>query len=127
MDINEILDDVLGNKSGYGSIVAQCHCGRTHFVHEDADYDEGEFDRLIKRRDAEPDKFTCHYDWNSVSTKDFNGQTWVHGCECNWHHRYATFIWAERETIIKFLKKCKEVKIKEALDIDKLLSGTNNI
>jgi hypothetical protein len=127
MDINEILEEIFDHESGTGSIRAQCHCGRTHFVHQDADWDENEYEELVKKQTEEPDKYIQHYQYDSISCKEFNGSQWVMGCHCNWHHKYASFMWHERSVIIKFLRKCREHKIKEAMDIEKLMHGITDI
>lgn len=125
MDINEIFEDVISKKSGVGSIRGTCGCGRTNYVYYSDNYEEGEFEELVKKTSEDSKNYYCHCDCDYISIKYFNGKEWVIGCPCNWHEKYAEFIWRERETIINFLKECRKVKIEEALQIDSLMTSVN--
>jgi hypothetical protein len=124
MDINEILEDIIAGKSGCGTISGDCGCGRTNYVQCSDNYEDGEYEELEKRAHEKPDGYYCHRDCDNITMREFNGKTWVIGCSCNWHHRYALFLWHDREIIVNFLKECRKQKVEEALEIDQLMSDS---
>lgn len=124
MDINEIFEDIISNKSGTGSIRGDCGCGRTNYVIHSDNYEDGEYEELEKAAKENPKNYHCHYDCDCISMREFNGKEWVIGCPCNWHHKYALFLWHEREVIINFLRECRKQKVTEALEIDQLMSDS---
>jgi len=51
-----------------GSSVIDCTlCGRTHFAHAlPSEFDEGEYERLMKQHEENPNKFVYHPETDSI-------------------------------------------------------------
>lgn len=102
---------------GIGSNDIECGwCGRQHFC-PDTDYSHYDDDECTleesrdryrayceEERKKNPEGIVLHYDCDSVSAQELNGIHFVIDCPCNGLTRYEKFIWAEKNTIRKYLK-----------------------
>lgn len=101
------------SEGGYGSSELRCDwCGRRHLCPDARYYDthcEDEGDSHSKYCLAEhkedPDGVVLNYDCDSVMGRDLAGMIFVIGCPCNGLNRYEAFIWGNKDTIRKYLKK----------------------
>lgn len=124
MNITEVFSDVMLDECGVGSSRIDCHCGRTHFTYKLHDQSDEEFNDLMTRMSEKPDNYVYENSDDSISARDFNGDVFVLGCPCGWEKKYSAFLWAEKNIIVKFLKKCRDIKLKEAIEIDKLMEDS---
>lgn len=92
---------------GGGTLVTQCgRCGRTHFCpNTDLDWEGGELEGLLAKAAEAPDKYVVDYDNHSVAVGEIDGVILPWGCPCHTAARYESFIWNERELIMKYLNK----------------------
>jgi hypothetical protein len=91
-----------------GSIDVDCElCGRYHFGNDkvaiDEEYGDGEFEKLIKKQEENPDKFVFHHDEDMVRWGTIDGKQAVANCICNQLSKYENFIWNNRDLIINYL------------------------
>ncbi len=93
------------------SIVIDCEfCDRTHFIGDGADYDEGEFENLIKKSELEPEKYIFH-NLSSISWGRLGGKQVVEGCPCNEASKYEQLFWDSRYVIADyFSSKSKKLQ-----------------
>ena len=103
---------------GGGSHYMVCgFCGRTHYCpessniyHNDEDKEDEEnayknyLSEALEEQKKDPDGVVIHYGVDTVIAKDLNGMTFVLECPCNGLTKYETFIWAERDSIRRFLQ-----------------------
>lgn len=113
-----ISDDFRSAFGGFGSIVMDCNCGRTHFEDNDhaGTWAEGELEDLRAKAEANPDKYIGS-DY-SVSGVQVNGRTFVADCQCNGAEPFEVFIWNHRGQIMRYLQDriAEEKKTRDAED-----------
>ncbi len=84
-------------------------CGRDHFCPDsDAIYheDRDEYIKDVKERhDKDPEGTILHFGIDGVEYKDLNGIPFVVCCPCNGLALYEKFIWADRNSIRRYLEK----------------------
>lgn len=98
----------LDSLRGGGAHNINCgFCGREHYcpdsdsIYED---DVAEYKKEAREAyDADPEGVVLHYDTDAVETKDFNGMAFVIDCPCNGLALYEKFIWADRDSIRRYL------------------------
>lgn len=112
-------DEFMGAVCNAGSIVADCEfCGRTHFVDEHwGDFEEGEFENLMKKYEEDPDKYVFNNEYSSVSLGYLDGKQVVWGCPCNAGSRYEEFMWNHRYIFRDYIK-AKAKKIAENAEME---------
>jgi hypothetical protein len=117
------VDAMIKQCSGGGGLTNQCKCGRFHFAgSKDDDYDENEFDDLMKKREEDPEHYIYDCESDCVSIVKFNGSYYVRGCVCGWEKRAADFLWSERAVIAEFLRMKRMEVMKHAIEVDEQLS-----
>lgn len=105
----------LNSLSGGGQRSIECGCGRMHYAtlceDEFVEINEGEdtySDYLYREaRDHQknnPDGVIIETEYSSIGYKELNGQLWVDECPCNRLSIYEIFIWADKNSIRKYLK-----------------------
>lgn len=105
---------------GVGSAELTCGwCGRTHLCptsdrYRDGDEDYGWEENCVEQHKEDPENTILHWEWDSIMGHELNGILFVDDCPCNGLTRYETFIWAERNTIRKYLKNRIEIEYKRA-------------
>lgn len=105
-------------ENGGGSHEVNCgFCGRDHYAY-DSDYidEDNQKDRhafLDEEVKKNPEGVILHYDCDYVSYKELNGITFVALCPCNGLRMYENFIWADRNSIRRFLS----TKVSHELDL----------
>lgn len=91
-----------------GSIRATCElCKREHFVSE-GDFEDGELDELREKARMEPEKYIEEGRYDMLDVGYIDGKQVVLGCDCKLLSNYESWIWANRYTIAKYLKKRAE-------------------
>jgi len=96
------------------SCVCRCDCGIVHFVTADGhgDYDEGELEELLKKEEADPDKYVNWDVFNSIETFLFEEREYVIGCPCKNDIRVAEAIERNSERFVEYLSLLYVHKIK---------------
>lgn len=96
---------------GVGSSELTCNwCDRLHLCPESESYlgdDDGGLgwkNYCEEEHKNNPEGVVLHYDCDAVSGQTLNNIQFVLGCPCNGLSRYEKFIWAERDTIRRYLK-----------------------
>lgn len=96
---------------GIGSSELTCGwCGRLHLCptadsySREEDGGKGWEEYCVQQEKENPNGVILHWEWDSIMGHDLNSVFFVDDCPCNGLSRYETFIWAERETIRKYLK-----------------------
>jgi hypothetical protein len=99
------------SSGGIGSPELTCGwCDRLHLCPtaesytSDEDEGEGWKEYCEKEFKENPEGVVLHWEWDSIMGHDLNGILFVDDCPCNGLSRYETFIWAEKDTIRKYLK-----------------------
>ena len=111
------------------SLVVDCQfCGRTHFADVSPnDFDEGEFEQLMKQHKQNPDKYILHE--NYVKWGMMDGKQAVIDCQCNNLVKYECFIWHHRYVIGEYLlertKNNKDIADRESKLAEKVSSSIN--
>lgn len=99
--------------SGYGVGSPDLTCGWCDRVHlcptsesyaGDEDEGNGWREDCVNQHKENPEGVILHWDWDSVMGHELNGILFVDDCPCNGLSRYEKFIWAEKDTIRKYLK-----------------------
>jgi len=105
--------------SGYGTGSGHLECGwcgrehlcpDTDYNHYDDDECTAEESKVRYRAYCEeefkknPDGIVLHYDCDLLSGQSLNNIIFVVDCPCNGLTRFEEFIWAEKDTIRKYLK-----------------------
>lgn len=93
---------------GGGSHNINCgFCGREHYCVDSDSIYEDDLEEYRKNAQEEhkkdPEGIVIHYDTDFVETKDLNGMTFVVDCPCNGLSLYEKFIWADRNSIRRYL------------------------
>ncbi len=116
----EIMEEVVGNISGGGSLVIDCSCGRTHFASRPGggDWEEGELEDLRRKAKEKPDSYIEDPTYDYISWKCINNRPLIPGCPCQWEKKYADFIIGHRELIVLFLKACNEERKRAIPNMD---------
>lgn len=99
---------------GSSGMVVTCEfCGRTYFATDDCgDYDEGELEGLRESATKEPDKYI---EVGYFTTRVWvDGKTYADGCKCHKVRRHEDWIWANRRSIVAYLKARTEKRLKAA-------------
>jgi hypothetical protein len=106
-------DMFINALSGYGVGSPDLTCGwcdRLHLCptaecyHGDDDGGAGWQKHCENEYADNPTGVVLHWDYDSVSGQEINGIMFVVDCPCNGLTRYEKFIWAERDTIRRYLK-----------------------
>lgn len=95
---------------GGGSSSIYCNCGRMHYAPENLmdSEDETDYPNMLadvteeKRKD--PDGIIIHTNADFVYCKEIDGKVFAVDCPCNGLTRYEDFIWANRNSIRRYLK-----------------------
>jgi hypothetical protein len=94
---------------GFGSPVIDCCCGRTNYASNDQSMEEGEFERLEKKRKKHPERYVLHPgNDDCVSSVEISGRTYVLDCPCNGLSDYEQFLNDRFEGIADFFRKKKK-------------------
>jgi hypothetical protein len=107
----EFLDAFREVSSG---MIVECDfCGRVYFATQDSgDYGEGELENLRAQAEKEPDKYI---EVDYFTTRIIvDGKGYADGCKCHKIRRYEDWIWANRGSIMKYLRARIEKRFKEA-------------
>lgn len=112
--MKDASEDFYRAFSGTGHLVAHCHCGRVHFslFHDEGAYDEGEYEGLVEKMKAEPNKYIGHNE-TSISAIYLNGVMCIEGCPCGYARKVEDLIWKERLNIIEYLKRRMNEELKQ--------------
>lgn len=106
------------SEGGIGSDELTCDwCGRLHLCPDylpysyndsgfDADADAAHHRAYCEEEHTKnPDGVVLHYDCDCITGRYLNDMLFVLECPCNGLSRYETFIWANKNTIRKYLKE----------------------
>lgn len=99
-----------------GTCRAACDgCGRVYFGSDGHwDWEHGELEGLLKSSKDEPDKYIDIGD--TVRYLDLGGRIFVDECECGMARKYENFIWAHKESILRYLKVRSDQEIQAAVE-----------
>lgn len=108
-----------------GTPVAQCLCGRTHYVAsgENMDHD-GELQRMEARHKADPKRYIPDPDNSSISVGTFNGSgPYVWNCPCGALDRLEIYLWENRNAIVTYIRERAARELKDATALNEAVSG----
>jgi len=109
---SELFMDLLCQS---GVVVSQCDlCGRTHFASSEQNYAEDELEGLLKKAEAEPDRFIGHPNEDSLALGFLSGRRVIWGCPCNKARAYEDWIVENEDFIIRFLKARNEEALRKS-------------
>lgn len=119
---SEAIKDAICDGGTPVSQCGFCHC--THYGNG-RDMDEGEWDRLEKKRDGAPEFFKGH-DYDSISIGQIEGTNYVWNCGCEQSEerlsRIENFLWGHQRIIDSYYKRrIKDMK-EEAATREKMVS-----
>jgi len=89
-------------------------CGRGHFSADENSFEEGEFEKLLKKHEENPDKYIFHSDEDSVIYGYINGKQAVVDCPCNELSKYETFFWNHRYIIEEYFTARANKELEDA-------------
>jgi len=106
------------------SIAIDCDmCGRTHFVSgNEADYDEGEYQKLLENKTTNPDKYIEHNDVDSIRWFRLGDDQIVFDCPCGFAAYFENIMINYRNSIIKYLKAKSDANLANAKDFAKKIT-----
>lgn len=107
MKTSETFMDIVCDAGCCSSIDCE-FCKRTHFTHEDHD-----FEALQEKAKAQPDKYLESSN-DSIGWGYLDGRQYVYDCPCDSGHRYEEFIWRHRRIIAAYLKRRAENQLASA-------------
>lgn len=103
-------------KEGSSGMIVECDfCGRVYFATQDGgDYEDGELENLRENAKKEPDKYI---EVDCFTTRILiDGHYYALGCKCNKVRRYEDWIWANRRSIVAYLKARTEKRLQAAIE-----------
>lgn len=116
---SEVFQDAMCDAGG---LTKTCQlCGRIHYNSlNTGDYEEGEFDELLKKAYKEPSKYIAYS--GGISYGWVMGFQVVFGCPCGWQKFISieTFLVEHREQVSRFYKKMAEAAAQQAKELDRI-------
>jgi hypothetical protein len=103
----EVSEDFRNSMLGGGSFVSQeCMCGRVYFcdpAKSHGDYEDGEYERLKKLSDEQPEKY-IESDYGCIYYMDMGNNVVIWDCPCGNDVWYENLIWSDRRNIMEYFK-----------------------
>lgn len=100
----ECSEEFMRAFHGDSSIALDCGaCGREHFedAHDAGDWDDGEFEELQRKHEADPDRCVAHDD--RVLEAHFLGTQFVIDCPCGFAAHAEQLLWAYAHPVMQYI------------------------